>query len=179
MNKKWTMVMMIFVVLGMLFSVSCAKKPVVDEAAIAAQEAEAARLAQLEEERLAAEQAALRDQKMMAAKERFQNEHIYFDFDSSVLTPVAQSILKEKAEWLYANPDVNVVVEGHCDERGTTAYNLALGERRAESAKTFLVNMGISDARITTISYGEEVPIDPSSNEAAWAKNRRTAFVLE
>lgn len=179
MSKKWIILMMVFVIPAMLLTVSCAKKPVIDDdSAISAEESEAARLARLEEERLAAEQAQ-REREMMSAKEQFLNKHIYFDFDSSVLTSVAQSILREKAEWLYTNPDVNVVIEGHCDERGTTAYNLALGDRRAESAKAFLINMGISNARMTTISYGEEMPLDPSHNEAAWAKNRRTAFVLE
>ena len=75
--------------------------------------------------------------------------------------------------------DANVVIEGHCDERGTNAYNLALGERRAESVKMFLVNLGLSDSRMTIISYGEEKPVDMGHNEEAWAKNRRATFVLQ
>jgi peptidoglycan-associated lipoprotein len=132
---------------------------------------------QLEEERLAAERAEqlkadamARD--MMMAKNRFLNENVYFDFDNATLDYQAQELLKQKAMWLRDNPDANVVIEGHCDERGTNAYNLALGERRAESAKTFLVNLGISGMRLTTISYGEEKPVDMGQNEEAWAKNQ-------
>ena len=105
-------------------------------------------------------------------------EDIYFEFDKSTLTPSAQDNLMKKAEWLRSNPDATVTIEGHCDERGTNEYNLALGERRAESSKNFLVDLGIAPSRMTTISYGEERPIDPQSNEEAWAKNRRDHFVI-
>jgi peptidoglycan-associated lipoprotein len=107
------------------------------------------------------------------------NENIYFEFDKSRLLPEAQEILRNKADWMRANPNVTAIIEGHTDERGTTEYNLALGERRAEAAKSFLVDLGISPSRLTTISYGEERPIDPRSNEEAWAKNRRAQFVIE
>jgi peptidoglycan-associated lipoprotein len=89
------------------------------------------------------------------------------------------AVLKEKAAWLQDRPEVDVLIEGHCDERGTNEYNLALGERRAQSAKVFLVNMGIASSRLTTVSYGEERPLDPGHDEAAWAKNRRAQFVIE
>ena len=88
-------------------------------------------------------------------------EDIYFDFDKSTLTPAAQDNLLRKAEWLRENPDATVTIEGHCDERGTNEYNLALGDRRAESAKAFLADLGIDPSRLTTISYGEERPVDP------------------
>ena len=91
---------------------------------------------------------------------------------------MAQDVLKNKGMWLRDNPDVNVTIEGHCDERGTVEYNLALGDRRAESAKAYLVNLGIPASRIETVSYGEERPVDPGHNEAAWARNRRAAFVI-
>jgi peptidoglycan-associated lipoprotein len=84
----------------------------------------------------------------------------------------------QKAEWLRENPARTVTIEGHCDDRGTNEYNLALGDRRAESAKTFLVDLGIDATRLITISYGEERPVDPRSNEEAWAKNRRDHFVV-
>ena len=87
-------------------------------------------------------------------------------------------MLKKKAEYLRTNPGARVAVEGHCDERGKDRYNLALGERRAESVKNFLMNMGISASRLNTISYGEKRPIDMGQNEASWAKNRRAQFVL-
>jgi peptidoglycan-associated lipoprotein len=105
-------------------------------------------------------------------------EDIHFDFDKYNLTPTAQENLLRKAEWLRQNPDVTVTIEGHADERGTNEYNLALGDRRADSAKGFLVNLGISASRLTTISYGEERPLCNESNEECWSKNRRGNFVL-
>jgi len=198
MKRKWIILALVLIVPAMLFTVSCAKKTVSTEPSTtdatadddAARQAELAKQAeldrqkQLEEERLAAERAErlkaeAMDRDLAMAKNRFLSENIYFDFDKSVLSDQAQELLKEKAMWMRANPDASVVVEGHCDERGTNAYNLALGERRAESAKTFLVNLGISGARMTTISYGEERPLDMGHNEEAWAKNRRATFVIE
>ncbi|QTA80506.1 Peptidoglycan-associated lipoprotein [Desulfonema limicola] len=115
----------------------------------------------------------------MAAREKFMNEDIYFGFDQSSLSAEAQMILRRKAEWMKNNPGTSIIIEGHCDERGTTEYNLALGDRRAESVKTFLANLGISVSRIATISYGEEKPLDPGHNEDAWARNRRAHFIIE
>lgn len=97
----------------------------------------------------------------------------HFNFDSNALTRDAMRILQSNAEYLLANPGVNIVVEGHCDNRGTVAYNLALGQRRAMKVKEYYVQLGIAPARIATISYGEEQPIDMGENEIAWAKNRR------
>jgi peptidoglycan-associated lipoprotein len=105
-------------------------------------------------------------------------EDIYFDFDKASLTPAAQDNLLRKAEWLRENSDVTVTIEGHCDSRGTNEYNLALGDRRAESAKAFLVDLGIGAARITTISYGEERPVCTQQNDECWSKNRRDNFVV-
>ncbi len=112
------------------------------------------------------------------ALEDFVNKDIHFEFDSSKLTWEAQEILKQKADWLLAHPRTEVIIEGHCDERGTNAYNLALGERRAESVKQYLLELGIQPNRLSTISYGEEKPLDPGHNEEAWAKNRRAHFVI-
>ena len=198
MKRKWIILAMLFIIPTMLFSVSCAKKAVMTEPSMTDTSAadEAARQAelekqkemdrqkQMEEERLAAERAEqlkaeAMERDMMMAKNRFISENVYFDFDNATLDYQAQELLKQKAMWLRDYPEANVVIEGHCDERGTNAYNLALGERRAESAKAFLVNLGISDARLTTISYGEEKPLDMGQNEESWAKNRRAAFVLE
>jgi peptidoglycan-associated lipoprotein len=195
MKRKLIIVALLLIIPAMLFTVSCAKKTVAtepttdtsaaDEAARkAALEKQAMERQRLEEERLAAERAdqlkrEAMEREMMMSKNSFLNESIHFDFDSAVLNYQAQELLKQKAAWLRANPSENVVIEGHCDERGTNAYNLALGERRAESARSFLINLGISAARLTTISYGEEKPLDPGHNEEAWAKNRRDAFVLE
>jgi peptidoglycan-associated lipoprotein len=86
--------------------------------------------------------------------------------------------LAEKASWLLDNPDAAIRIEGHCDERGTNEYNIALGERRANSARKYLINAGVEAHRIFTISYGEEKPLDPGHNETAWAKNRRDHFLI-
>jgi len=109
-------------------------------------------------------------------KERLQN--IYFDFDRYFLRPEAKEILAKNAEYLKANPSVKTKIEGHCDERGTVEYNLALGEKRARSAMEYLINLGIEPKRISIISYGKERPVDPDHNEEAWAKNRRDEFVI-
>lgn len=108
----------------------------------------------------------------------FTNIDIHFDFDKYNLKPRGRETLADKAYWLKKNPTVNVYIEGHCDERGTNEYNLVLGERRANSAKTYLLSLGIAPERLGTISYGEERPVDPGSNEEAWAKNRRAHFII-
>jgi peptidoglycan-associated lipoprotein len=115
----------------------------------------------------------------MAAMQMFMNEDVYFDFDSSALGDMAKNVLSRKAEWLRMTPDASVIIEGHCDDRGTSAYNIALGDRRAESAKAFLLDLGIDANQLSTISYGEERPVDMGKNEEAWAKNRRAHFVVE
>ncbi|HEY8368923.1 MAG TPA: peptidoglycan-associated lipoprotein Pal [Thermodesulfobacteriota bacterium] len=109
---------------------------------------------------------------------RTRLETVYFDFDKSDLRPDARATLEANAEWLRRNPNVRVQIEGHADERGSVQYNLALGERRAESAKRYLESLGISGSRLSTISYGEERPVDPGHGEEAWAKNRRAEFVV-
>lgn len=103
---------------------------------------------------------------------------VYFDFDRSDIRPEMRSILQRNAEWLRRHPRVKVVIEGHCDERGTEEYNMALGQRRAETVKNYLVSLGVSPSRLSTISYGEERPADPGHDEAAWAKNRRAEFTI-
>jgi peptidoglycan-associated lipoprotein len=112
-------------------------------------------------------------------RERFINADIFFAFDSSTLSAEAESILRAKAEWMRRNPSLTIVIEGHCDNRGTTEYNLALGERRAESVKGFLRDLGIAEIRIRTISYGEERPLAPGNDERAWAQNRRAHFEFD
>jgi peptidoglycan-associated lipoprotein len=106
-------------------------------------------------------------------------ELIYFDFDKSDIRADAQPVLAAQASWLTHYPDVKVRIEGNCDERGTREYNFALGARRAESVREFLIAHGVPDGRIQTISYGKERPIDPGAGEDAWAKDRnaRTAIV--
>lgn len=104
-------------------------------------------------------------------------QRIHFDFDQSVIRADMRPILQSNYNYLSQRPGVQVRVEGHCDERGTTEYNLALGERRAKSAFQYLMDLGVDPNRMTVVSYGEEVPLDPGHNEDAWAKNRRAEFV--
>ena len=103
---------------------------------------------------------------------------IHFNFDKYDIRPEDAAILKENAALLKRFSNVKVQIEGHCDERGTVEYNLALGERRANKTKDYLVSLGISAARISTISYGKEKPLDPGHNEEAWAKNRRAHTII-
>ena len=104
---------------------------------------------------------------------------VYFGYDSSDLSDSGRRTLRSNADWLKSHPDVAVLVEGNCDERGTIEYNLALGEHRADAVRSYLASLGLSRTRVRIITYGEERPIDPGHNEAAWAKNRRAAFVVE
>jgi OOP family OmpA-OmpF porin len=105
-----------------------------------------------------------------------QLEAIYFDFDKYVIMPEGREALKRNAEWLQKNPGAKVVVEGNCDERGTNEYNMALGQRRADAAAKYLVDLGVAKDRVGTVSFGEEKPICTESNEACWSKNRRDDF---
>jgi peptidoglycan-associated lipoprotein len=205
-GKLWILISLLVIVPGLLFTVSCAKKVVQSvpvEAPVAAvpeeekvdllaeqeQDAqeEAARQWEMKAEEALrqaqlAEQAA-KDEEMeraeMAAMQMFMNEDVYFDFDSSALGDLAKNVLPRKAEWLRMNMDASIIIEGHCDERGTSAYNIALGDRRAESAKAFLLDLGIDANQLSTISYGEERPVDMGKSEESWAKNRRDHFVVE
>lgn len=105
-----------------------------------------------------------------------QGKVVNFDFDRSEIKPEFYDIIKMNADYMSLNTSATVTIKGYCDERGTPEYNLALGERRANAVKNALVAQGVSPSRINVISYGEENPIDPAHNEAAWAKNRRAAF---
>lgn len=136
--------------------------------------AERARQRQLEEEHIRDSQSQSID-----SRSKFINEDIYFEYDSSFLTVEARRILQEKMKWLNANPTAQVIIQGHTDERGTVEYNLALGDRRAQGAKEFLMNSGIVGARLTALSFGEEFPVEPGHNETAWAKNRRVHFEIK
>ena len=101
---------------------------------------------------------------------------VHFDLDSAALTDEAHRQLEQHALWLQNRRDVRVTLEGHCDERGTVEYNLALGEQRARAVRDYLVSLGVAADRLRTVSYGKERPLDPASNEAAWARNRRVHF---
>lgn len=132
----------------------------------------------------------LRDQDLETEQRRFGEGNIpyasessafpdvHFGFDSSVVISSDTEILRENARKLAADRSLYVELEGHCDKRGTAEYNLALGEERAKSVATLLVNYGVSADRISTISYGEEIPLDPRDTEDAYAKNRRVHFAV-
>jgi peptidoglycan-associated lipoprotein len=167
-KKKWIFLALLLVIPGLMFSVSCQKK-LVDASPQPMAKEEPAPAPKPEPAPAPA---------VYKAPDVVMQEDIYFDFDKATLTPSAQDNLLRKAEWLRDNPDVTVTIEGHCDSRGTNEYNLALGDRRAESAKAFLVDLGIAMSRITTISYGEERPVCTMQNEECWAKNRRDNFVI-
>lgn len=129
---------------------------------------------QLREKALAEEEARRR-----AMGAEFENEDILFEFDQFVLSDSAKAVLNKKAKWLKDHPNSKALIEGHCDERGSTEYNLALGQKRAEAAMQYILALGINPSRVSTISFGKEQPADPGHNEAAWAKNRRAHFVLK
>lgn len=103
-------------------------------------------------------------------------ETIYYDFDKHTLTAEAKASLDKTAQWLSSKPGTRILIEGHCDEWGTNEYNVVLGDRRATSARDYLVSVGVVPELITTLSYGEERPADQGHNEEAWAKNRRAEF---
>jgi len=186
MRAKWNVVLGMMLVLVLAFmSAGCPKKAVhqpVDVAAVNA--AEAAR--QAEEARLR-EEALLRERQLVEERQQARLAEltqqltatmIHFDFDCFALRLEARTILQRKAELLKNNPDIKLLIEGHCDERGTNEYNLALGERRARATYEFLVLLGVRPNRLQMVSYGEERPLDPASNETAWALNRRAQFKL-
>ena len=111
-------------------------------------------------------------------KRTVQSDTVHFDTDKYDIDPEARGILDAQAEWLGRFPNVRITIEGHCDERGTREYNLALGDRRANAAKNYLAERGVSPGRITTISYGKERPLALGSDESSWAQNRRAVTVV-
>ncbi len=104
-------------------------------------------------------------------------DRVFFATNESILTTASRDTLRKQATWLRKNSSINIVLEGHADERGTREYNLALGERRANAAKDYLMTYGVSSSRISVISYGKERPVDSGSNPLAWSKNRRSVTV--
>ena len=164
--KKYVLV----VLMGLCLVVSaCSKKGEVQEESINPEEVSSSQEVSIDSEEFANEP-VVRGNKVENVAEL---SIIFFGFDSSNVTGTELATLKSNVAYLKNNPNVNVVVEGHCDERGTTEYNLALGQKRALKVKEYYVQMGIAPARIATVSYGEEMPLDKRSNEAGWARNRR------
>jgi len=186
MRKKSLAITALILCFG-LVTIGCPKKPVVKEEPAAKKE---------EATKAEAERAA--KEKETATKEQFEKslvaektpgiegqvfessllKDIHFDFDKYDIRPGDAAILRENAALLKKFPNLKIQIEGHCDERGTVEYNLALGERRANRTKDYLVSSGISTARISTISYGKEKPLDPGHNEETWATNRRAHTIV-
>ncbi len=186
MSKK-SLIFTILILCIALLMTGCPKKTVVKEEPSVKKEetakAEADRRAKEAEKGKAAEL----DKTLTAKKtpgiegEVFESslfKDIHFEFDKYEIRPADTAILKGNADLLKKYHNVKVQIEGHCDERGTVEYNLALGERRANSTRNYLVSIGVSPERVTTISYGKERPLDPSHNESAWAKNRRAHMII-
>ena len=188
----WVVLALLLVIPGLLFTASCGKKSLkadIETMKDKTKEAPApppsapapapAPVVQKAPEPVKISEEEIRAREKAAAMQALMNEDVYFDYDSAALAPAAQEILKKKAVYLNKYSNVSMTIEGHCDDRGTNEYNLALGERRAESAKKFLVDLGLAASRFTTISFGEEKPVDTGSNEEAWSKNRRAHFVVK
>ena len=192
MGKKSLVIIILILCVG-LFLTGCPKKTVMkEEPSMRKEDAtarERAEQAMKEQELKAKEEAAKRDlDKSLVAKKEpgiegtvFESsllKDIRFDFDRYDVRPQDTEILRENVALLKKYSNVKIQIEGHCDERGTTEYNVALGERRANSTKRYLLSLGISADRLSTISYGEEKPTDPGHTEDAWAKNRRAHFII-
>jgi peptidoglycan-associated lipoprotein len=186
--------------LSMMLMTGCSKKTVTKDESLSAGERQAA-AAQAEaaakreaDRRRAAEQATQgkedarqlalkRDAEAVAAlaaeKEKSAFEDIHFAYDKATIEPEAREVLKRLASRLGSNKNYSLVIEGHCDERGTVEYNMALGQRRADAAMKYLVDLGLDKENIKTVSYGKERPLDSGQNEEAWAKNRRGHFLIK
>jgi len=179
------------IVIGVVFSLvlmgACAKKAIKEEPLVTGKAEEGASGKTAEDTQKAATgekalEASLEKRKYPGVEGEFLEssllKDIHFGFDRYDLTPKAREILSQNAELLLKHSGANIQIEGHCDERGTIEYNLALGDRRSTSAKQYLMALGVSPKRIATISYGEEMPADPGHGEEAWAKNRRAHFII-
>jgi len=172
-NKKFLLLALI-VSLGVFVLWGCPKKAEVTSAPVPQQEAAPVKeTPKAEVAKEEAKPAAKEESKEKAAATAAGLQPIYFDFDKSFVRDDAKGVMKANADWLKANPNMKVRIEGNCDERGTKEYNQALGQRRASSAKKYLTDMGIAAKRISLISYGKEKPACTESNESCWQKNRR------
>jgi peptidoglycan-associated lipoprotein len=207
MGRKSLSIMILLICLGFIVS-GCPKKTVVKEepssqkaAELAAERERAAKVEAERREKEAREAARIKEEearRKVEAQKEFEKsliakktpgiegevfetkmlKRIHFDFDKYNIRPDDAEILKQNAVVLKRFPTAKIQIEGHCDERGTNEYNLALGERRASSTKKYLITLGIDERRISTISYGEEKALDPGHNEEAWTKNRRAEFII-
>ena len=200
-SSAWLRIMAVAFCVALMFTTGCSKKTVTKSedplakeklAAAAKAEAEAREIAErrLAEEREAQQKGTVRELALKrdaeaaaaaaaaAEKSREGVKDIYFGYDTAAIEPEAREVLKKLADLLAGMGNYRLVIEGHCDERGTAEYNLALGQRRADAAMKYLVDLGVDRGSITTVSYGKERPVDTGQNEEAWARNRRAHFLV-
>jgi peptidoglycan-associated lipoprotein len=190
--RKPSLFLIVLLVLGLsLFATGCPKKPekdVPEEPETTAAETTQPAPEPVETEppmevedfaRGEAEVETIVEPTIAELNERGVLKTVYFDFDKSDLTDETRALLRANAEWLRGNAKYGVVIEGHCDERGTIEYNLALGQRRAQTVRDYLSSLGVSPSRLRTKSYGEERPAVQGHTEEAWGRNRRAEFVIE
>lgn len=177
MRKKVGLFIVLLMFLSAMFlTTSCAKKKVAQTEPVSMPQPEVQKVvSEKSNDKNKLEQEAPPPQ---VPEKKFNNENIHFAFDSSDLSDEARDILKNNADYLRLESKLNVTVEGHCDARGTDTYNIALGKRRAESVKKFLIGQGIKTDRIATVSYGENKPIASGQDETSWAKNRRAQILV-
>jgi len=179
MKKRWIHLMVVLAALA--FVAACVCQPQVVKPTEAAKPVPPAEKKVQEEVVAAPKPAEVKEAEVkedVMKEEVSPLEDIHFAFDDYSLTDTAKTILEKNAAWMRNNPNTKVRIEGNCDERGTNEYNMTLGERRANSAKKYLIKLGSKESLLSTISYGEEKPLDPGHNEEAWAKNRRDHFAI-
>jgi len=169
-----------------MMSTGCAKKKVVAEKP---PETAAAELGQIQEESLGeglGGQRLGRSRRGVSARAQalgpegiaFESEDVFFDYDQATLTDASRNLLQKKAGFMQKHRDVQITIEGHCDQRGSSEYNLGLGQRRADSIKNYLQDVGVNGNRMATVSYGKEQPLEPDMSEAAFSRNRRGHLVM-
>lgn len=186
MKRSWLMVLaLVLIVPGLLMTAACSKKAVKSDSALNQGGGDSRTIGKDTKKGTGSDTGRLDGTGRGdgigggAAAERFVNEDVYFAYDSAALDARAQETLKFKADFLRNNANAAVTIEGHCDERGTSEYNMALGQKRADSVKRFLGNLGVSGSKLNTVSFGKERPLDQGHSESSWSKNRRAHFVLQ
>jgi peptidoglycan-associated lipoprotein len=186
-RNYYVVILLICLLAATLMLTGCAKKKVV--ATTGPDEAAAGEAGQIQEESLgggAPGERLGRSRRGVSAKAQaygpegiaFESEDVFFEFDQATLTEESRSVLQKKAGFMKKHPEVQITIEGHCDQRGSSDYNLGLGQKRADSVKNYLQDLGIAGNRLATVSYGKEQPLDPGESEAAWARNRRAHLVI-
>lgn len=175
MKNRRTLQLILVIALVALFSVGCARKPAPEVSAPV--ESGPAKTTQVPVETIK----AYAPQDVAPMVDPFDEassklKRVFFEYDQHTLSDQARATLAENAAFLKANPSIKISIEGHCDERGSDEYNVALGERRAQAVKSYLGTLGVADGRMSTVSYGEEKPLDAGHAESSWSKNRRAEF---